>query len=189
MTTESCGLRHVLQWNRIVQNIHRLIKNLNRTHSHKLSHKLSRLLDESKWKHIRRPEMLLKLTNFQFSNTEIEALSQGLIFAIGIYKNITANTILDNCQHCYTDFSKGVIQGIILAAISQANESSLPKIITIQNVYTTQPKPEHHHLSCGQKWWRCNHAQRYIDKMNSLLEDSNIYIHIYIYIYIYIYTE
>ena len=49
--------------------------------------------------------------------------SPGLKLATGIYKNITTNTILDN----YQNFSEGFMQGIILTAISQPNESSLPK--------------------------------------------------------------
>ena len=74
---------------RIVQNIHRIIKTLNNTHSHRLPNKPPCLLDESKWKHIGRLEMILNLTIFQFSTTEIEALSLGLKFTTGIYKNIT----------------------------------------------------------------------------------------------------
>ena len=70
--------------NRIAQNIHRIIKNFNHTHSHKLSYKHSRLLDEIKWKHIGRPEMVLNLTKFQFSTTETEALSLGLKFSTGL---------------------------------------------------------------------------------------------------------
>ena len=42
--------------------------------THKLS-KLSHLLAESKWKHIRYPRMFLDLTDFQFFPTEMEALS------------------------------------------------------------------------------------------------------------------
>ena len=50
-------------------------------------------------------------------------------------------------------------------------------IIIPQKAYTgivqPNPKPEHHYLSHRQEWWRCNHAQRYGDKINSLLEDTN----------------
>ena len=35
--------------------------------------------------------MVPNLTNFQFSTTEMEALSLGLKFAIAIYKNISTN--------------------------------------------------------------------------------------------------
>ena len=57
----------------------------------------------------------------------MEALSLGLKFAAGIYKNITSNTRLNNYWNCDTDFSKGFIQVIILTAVSQRNHSSLPK--------------------------------------------------------------
>ena len=95
-----------------------------------LSSKLSRLLNDSKWKYIGRPEMVLNQTNFRFSTTEMEALSLGLKFATCIYKSIIINTKLENYRICDTDFSWGFIQGIILAAISQPNESSHSKRYT-----------------------------------------------------------
>ena len=56
---------------------------------------------------------------------------------------------------------------------------STKRFITPPKIYTgtTQPnsKPEHNHLHHWQKRWRCNHAQRYVDKINSLLEDTNTY--------------
>ena len=107
-----------------------MIRNFNHTHSYKQSNKLFRLLEESKWKHIGCPEMVVNLTNFQFSTTKMEAISLGLKFATGIYKNITTNIILDNYWNCDTNFSKGFIQGIILTTLSQPNESSLPKRYT-----------------------------------------------------------
>ena len=109
---------------RISQNTSWMIENFNHIHYHKLSNKLTHLLDESKWKHIGSPEMVLNLTDFKFSTTEMEALSLGLKFATGIHKNITTNTILSNYN---TDFFKGFIQEIILASVSQPNNSSLPK--------------------------------------------------------------
>ena len=104
-----------------------------------MSNQLSRLLKDSKWKHIRRLKMVQKLTNFHFSTYKMEAFSLGLKFATGICKNITSNIILDNYQKCDTDFSKGFIRGMILAAISQPNESSLPKMYTQALANLTQP--------------------------------------------------
>ena len=52
--------------------------------------------------------------------------------------NITTNTILDKNQNFQIHFSKGFFQGIILTAISQPIESSLPK-----GIYR---HPKHHHF-------------------------------------------
>ena len=67
--------------------------------------------------------MVLNLTDFQFSITKMEALSLRLKSATGIYQNITTNSILCNYRNCNTNFSKIFIQGIILAAVSQPNNS------------------------------------------------------------------
>ena len=67
--------------------------------------------------------MVLNQTNFQFSTTKMEALSLGLKFATGIFKNITTNSIVSDYWNSDIDFSKG----IILAAVSQPKDSSLPK--------------------------------------------------------------
>ena len=120
--------------------------------------------------------MVLNLTNFQFSTTEIEAFSLGLKFATDIYLNITTNTILDNYRNCDTDFSKGFIQGIILTAISQTNESSLPKRYR-QALSNLTQNPNIIIISPADKSGVVviMHKQSYIDKINSLLEDTNTY--------------
>ena len=76
-----------------------------------------------------RLEMVLNLTNFQFSAILMEVLDLGQKYATGIYKNITTNIIHNNYRKSDTDFSKGSIQGIILTGVFQTNESSLPKYI------------------------------------------------------------
>ena len=107
---------------------------------YKRSQNLSHLLNENEWKYIGRCEMVLDLTDFQFSTTEIEALSQRQKFASAIRKNITTNTILSNYRNCDTDFSKDFIQGIILTSVSQPNDSSLPKrYIQAQSNLTKNP--------------------------------------------------
>ena len=96
--------------NRISQNVGWMIKIFNHTHSHKLSNKLSRLLDKSKWKHIGHPEIVLNLTDFQFSITEIDYLSLKLKFATGTHQNSPTITQLSNYLNSNTDFSKGFIE-------------------------------------------------------------------------------
>ena len=64
------------------------------------------------------------------------------------------------------DFSKHFIQGIILTAVSQPNESSLPKRYT-QALSNLTPNPNII-ISSTDKL-------RSVDKINSLLEDTNTY--------------
>ena len=120
----------------------------------------------------------LYITNFQFYTTEMEALSQGLKFAIGIYKNITTNTVLDNYQNSDSDFSKSFIQAIILTAISQPNELSLPsppKRYTLALASLTQNPNIIISPADKSGGVIIMYKQRYIDKINSILEDTNTY--------------
>ena len=112
-------------WFALSHQIYRMIKYFNHTQSCKLSNKSLHPLAESKWKHIGYHEMVVNLTDFQFSTTEIEAFSFGLKFATGIHQNFTTNTILHNYGNCDTNFSRA--QGIILGSVSQPNDSFLPK--------------------------------------------------------------
>ena len=76
-----------------------------------------------------------------------------------------------------TDFSKGFIQRIILISVSQPNNSSIPKRYIqalsnqTQNLNISNP-PQASDKSGGVV---IMHKQRYVDKINSLLEDTNTY--------------
>ena len=105
----------------------------------------------------------------------MEALSFRLKFATGIHQNITTNTILRNYRNCDTDFSKGFIQRIILTSISQSKDSSHPKkyIQALSNL-TQNPNIV---ISSADKSGAIviMHKHMYIDKINSFLDDTNIY--------------
>ena len=105
----------------------------------------------------------------------MEARNLRLKFATSIYKNITTNTIVNNYRICDTDFSKGFIQGIILTAISQPNESSLPKRYTLALSNLTQNPNIIIFRADKTGDVVIMHKQRYVGKINSLLENMNTY--------------
>ena len=90
------------------------------------------------------------------------------------WKNITRNTTLDNYWNCDTGFSKGFIQGIILTAIFQPNESSLTKWDT-QSLSNLTENPNII-ISLADKSGSViiTHKQRYVDKINSLEDTKHL---------------
>ena len=105
----------------------------------------------------------------------MEALSLGLKFATCTPKNIAANIILNNYCNCDTDFSKGFIQGNILASVSQAIDSSLPKrYIQVRSNLTQNPNIISSPANKSGGVVIMN-KQRYVHSISSLLEDKNTY--------------
>ena len=144
------------------------------------------------------------LPNHTHTHTHTHTHIYIYIYITSICKNITTNTIIDNYRNYDTDFSKGFIRGNIFTAISQSNESSLPKRYT--QALTNLTQNPNIIISPANKSGGVviMHKQRYVDKIISLLEDKNIYkiynltiinktahthTHTHTHIYIYIYNN
>ena len=83
--------------------------------------------------------------------------------------------ILSNYRNCDTDFPKGFVQGIILTSVSQPNDSSLPKRYVQARSNLTQNSNIIISPNDKSGGVVIMHKHRYVDKINSLLEDTNIY--------------
>ena len=93
-----------------------------------------------------------------------------IYIATCIHQNITKYTVLNSYRNCETDFSKEFFQGIILAWVSQPNDSSLLKRYIQVPSNVTQNSNIIISFADKSGGVVIMHKRKYIDKINSLLE-------------------
>ena len=86
-----------------------------------------------------------------------------------------SNTIYNNYRNCDTDFSKGFIQGITPTAISHPNKSSLLKRCVQALSNLTLNTNIIISLAYESGGIVIMHKQKFADKINSFLEDTDTY--------------
>ena len=158
------------------QTIKRLAHRTSNIQKTNLSKKLTILCNKSKWNTIGRPELITNISTYLPTKTEIQALSLGLKFATGLPNHSITNLISKNYRQTDTEFFKGFIQGILTTTTNSSNhDTTIPKRFSI--ALKKLANNTNLHITSSDKGGGVVIMDRntYINKMNSLLEDNNIY--------------
>lgn len=94
----------------------------------KLQGKLKCLCDNSEWRKMGRPDIVLNLSNYQLGRIEEEALSLGLKFDTGDDRKKYAEYVSKNYEYSDSDVNKGFTQGVIACykALAEKQPNTLP---------------------------------------------------------------
>ena len=158
----------------------RILQRRIRTKDHKqrrnLERKLENLISTSEWKYIGRKDLINNLSKKELNNTEEEALSFGLKFAIGLPNYNMSDTIAKNYRYSDSDFDKGFVQGIITSSFcSSTNEFTIPLryIQALKNLANNS----NIHITTADKGGGVVILDKdeYISKIKNLLSDTDTY--------------
>ncbi|XP_076057217.1 uncharacterized protein LOC143034752 [Oratosquilla oratoria] len=153
------------------------LKTINNKQKEKLKQKLDILYEKSNWKDMGRQDLITNLSKKTLTNTEREVLSLGLKFDTGNDQDSYAELVSRNYKWNDTDVDKGFKQGILLCckAFSDNKTSQIPRRYkkALQDLKNDQEII----ITQADKGGGIMIMDRtdYINKMNTLLEDTTIY--------------
>ena len=141
----------------------------------KLNRKITTLCAKSKWTTLGRNSIIENLSSITLNNTEKEALGLGLKFSTGLKNQQITDIVAQNYNSSDSDFYKGYVQGIIIATTQTLPETTIPKrfIIALNKL----SKNKDLIITPSDKGGGVVLMDRttYTSKMNSLLQDEDVY--------------
>ena len=156
--------------------LRRKINHTNHQQNTRLDGKISSLCSTSKWPLLGRQDLINNISNRVLTQTEQEALSFGLKFAIGINKTSITDTVTRNYRYTDTDFNKGFIQGIITSSIDTSDSHYALPTRHI-NALKDLSRDNNIHITSADKGGGVvvMDTHTYTQKIASLLNDTDTY--------------